>query len=57
MCKITEETQHYNLEECQGLHQDDSTKVTKTDLFNEKIQNLAEVPNKIIITMNTREQT
>ncbi len=50
-CKTTEITQHHLLQECQGLHQDDSPKVTKRDLFNEEIQNLVEVA-KQIITMN-----
>ncbi len=57
MCTTTGETQQHIREECQGLHQDDSTKVTKTDLFNEEIQNLAEVAKRIIITINKLEQT
>ncbi len=56
MCKNTEKTQHHMLKESQGIHQDDSTKVTKTDLFNEEIQNLAEVAKRRI-TMNKLEQT
>ncbi len=56
MCKTTAEAQLHTLEQCQDLHQDDSTKVTKTDLFNEEIQKLAEVA-KGIIAMNKVEQT
>ncbi len=37
-CKITEETQQHILEECWCLRPDDSTEVTKEDLFNEKNQ-------------------
>ncbi len=48
MCKTTEQTQHHILEECQGLHQDDSTKVTKQIYLMKK--------SIIIITMNKLEQ-
>ncbi len=44
------------LHKCRSLHQDDSPKVTKRDLFNEEIHNLAEVAKRII-TMNKVEQT
>ncbi len=41
--KTTEEMQQHILEECQGLHPDDSTKVTKVDdLFDEEIPKLTE---------------
>ncbi len=47
ICKITDETKQYILEECWGLHPDDSTKVTMEDLFNEKKTKLIEVANKM----------
>ncbi len=55
MCTTTGETQQHIREECQGLYQDDSTKVTKRDLFNEEIPNLAQVAKRIIITINKLE--
>ncbi len=42
ICKTTEETQHHILEECQGLHSDESTKVAKLDIFNDEMPRLTE---------------
>ena len=57
ICKKTEETQHHILEECEDLHQEETTKVTKLDLFNEGIQHLREVAKRIQTIMNKLEQT
>ncbi len=55
ICKTTDETQQHILEECWGLHPDDLTKVTKEDLFNDKIPKLTEIAKQIQITINTLE--
>ncbi len=55
ICKTTEVTQHHILEECLGLHPDDSTTITKEDLFNEKIPKLTEIAKLIEITINLEQ--
>ena len=47
MCKMSEETQSHILEECNVLHQNEASKVTKPQLFTEDTGTLREIASKI----------
>ncbi len=50
------ETQQHILEECVELHEDETTNVTKDDIFKEDVYYLKEIANKLKKTMNKLTQ-
>ena len=56
-CGQASETQKHILEECPTLHPDNLTKVTEENIFNEEIESLKKVCNKIIRIENKLSQS
>ena len=50
------ETQEHILEKCQGLHKDDTTKVTTREIFDEDIKTLTTITHKIKEIMTKLDQ-
>ena len=46
-CKESNETQEHILEECAKIHENEETKVRKSDLFNKEIMELRDTAKKI----------
>ncbi len=56
VCRTQVETQQHILEECVELHEDETTKVTKDDIFKEDVYHLKEIANKLQKTMEKLTQ-
>ncbi len=46
VCRTEVETRQHILEECVDLHEDETTKVTKDDIFKEDVYHLKEIAKK-----------
>ena len=56
LCKLDEETQAHVLQYCPELHEDDTTKISYEDIYeNEDMPKLRAVANKIRDTMDKME--
>ncbi len=47
VCRTEVETQQHILEECGELHEDETSKVAKDDIFKEDVYHLKEIANKL----------
>ncbi len=56
VCRKEVETQQHILEECVELHEDETTKVTKDDIFKEDVYHLKKIANKFQKTMDKLTQ-
>ena len=57
MCDEENETQDHILAECQGIHEDETTKVTTSDIFKEDIDTLKAQARKIENIMEKLKNT
>ncbi len=52
MCNVAVETQHHTLEACPNIHQNDQTKITNTNIFDENTTKLESTAKAILEIMN-----
>ena len=55
-CDAETETREHTLEECPGIHKDNSTKVTKNDIFQDEHTELRTTVEKITFTMKILDE-